>query len=512
MAKKRLSMRKLKDVLRLKFECGLSNRKIASSCNVARSTVADYLERVQRCGISWPLPEGVSDTELERFLFPADPSSRSLKPPLPDFLYLHSELKRKGVTLFLLWQEYKERYSEGYQYSWFSNLYREWRGKLDVSMRQVHKAGEKTFVDYAGQTMEIVDRLTGEIREAQIFVAVLGASNYTYAEATWTQSLPDWIGSHVRMFEYFEGCSEILIPDNLRSGISKTCRYEPDINPTYAAMASHYGVAVIPARVKKPKDKAKAEIGVQVTERWILARLRNRQFFSLSELNAAIRELLEELNNRPFQKIPGTRRSLFETIDKPALKPLPSTPFEYAEWKKAKVNIDYHIEVERHYYSVPHSHVKDKVDVRFTSSIVEIFHKGKRIASHVRSFKKGTHTTVREHMPKAHQKCSEWTPSRIIAWGEKTGTNVGNIFRKIMANRPHPEQGYRSCLGIIHLEKGYGSERLEAACKRALRIGSPSYKSVKSILKTGLDKQQLLIDEETDPVKHQHIRGSDYYQ
>jgi len=512
MAKKRLSMRKLHEVLRLKLECGLSNRNIARGCNISRSTVADYLDRTERYGLKWPLPENVSDTDLERILFPPGSLSRSCKPPLPDFSYIHDELKRKGVTLYLLWEEYKERHPDGYQYSWYCDLYRGWSGKLDVSMRQIHKAGEKVFVDYAGQTMEIVDRLTGEVMDAEIFVAVLGASNYTYAEATWTQGLPDWIGSHVRLFEYFGGCPEIVVPDNLKSGVTKPCRYEPDINPTYADLAGHYGVAVIPARVKKPKDKAKAEVGVQIVERRILAKLRNRQFFSLSELNGAIKEILEELNDRPFQKIPGNRRSLFAKLDKPALKPLPPTPYEYAEWKKAKVNIDYHIEVERHYYSVPHSYAKDKVDVRFTSSTIEIFHKGKRIASHVRSFKQSFHTTVKEHMPKAHQKYNEWSPSRIIEWGEKTGINVGNIFREIMASRPHPEQGYRSCLAIMHLAKEYGNSRLEAACKRALAIGSPFYKSVKSILKTGLDKQQLLLAEETEPMKHQHLRGSDYYQ
>ncbi len=512
MARKRLSMRKLHEVLRLKLECGLSNRNISRSCKISRSTVADYLVRIERCGLKWPLPENVSDTDLERILFPPGSLSRSSKPALPDFSYIHDELKRKGVTLYLLWQEYKEDRRDGYQYSWFCDLYRAWAGKLDVSMRQIHKAGEKMFVDYCGQTVDVIDPATGEVKEAQVFVAVLGASNYTYTEAAWTQSLPDWTGSHVRAFEYFGGCPEVVVPDNLKSGVSKPCRYEPEINPTYSDLAGHYGVAVIPARVRKPKDKAKVEVGVQIVERWILAKLRNRQFFSLTELNQAIRELLEELNNRPFQKIPGSRRSLFEKLDKPALKPLPEAPYEYAEWKKARVNIDSHIEVERHYYSVPYQLLKEKLDVRITPSTIEIFHKGRRIASHARSFKQSFHTTVNEHMPKAHQKYNEWTPSRVISWGEKAGLSVGEIFRGIMASRPHPEQGFRSCLAIMRLAKEYGNSRLEAACKRAIGIGSPSYKSVKSILKTCLDKQKLLIAKETEPVKHQHIRGSDYYQ
>lgn len=303
-----------------------------------------------------------------------------------------------------------------------------------------------------------------------------------------------------------------MVPGNLKSGVTKPCRYEPDINPTYQEMASHYGIAVIPARVRKPKDKAKVENGVQVVERRILAKLRNRQFFSLSELNEAIGELLEELNNRPFQKIPGSRLSMFNEIEKPALRALPQTPYAYAEWKKAGVNIDYHVEVDGHYYSVPHALMKQRLDVRITSSTIEIFHKGKRVASHARSFRKGTHTTIPEHMPKSHRQHSQWTPSRIISWGEKAGLSVGKMFSEIMKSRPHPEQGYRSCLAIIRLRDKYGNERLEAACKRALVIGSPSYKSVKSILKTGLYKQELLTLERSKPVEHKNIRGSDYYQ
>lgn len=512
MARKRLSMLKLRELLRLKLECGLSNRNIARSCNISRSTAADYLERFKRCGLTWPLPENLSDMELERLLFPSGVLVRPSKPTLPDFSYIHNELKKKGVTLFLLWQEYRETHPDGYQYSWYCEIYRAWAGKLDVSMRQIHKAGEKTFIDYCGQTFPVTNRLTGEISDTQIFVAVLGASSYTYAEATWTQSLPDWTASHVRAFEYFGGCSDILVPDNLKSGVTNPCRYEPDINPTYSDLAGHYGVAVIPARVRKPKDKSKAEVGVQIVERWILAKLRNMTFFSLSELNETIGELLEELNDRPFQKLPGNRRSLFEKLDKPALKPLPKNHYEYAEWKRAKLNIDYHIEVDGHYYSAPYSLVKQRLDVRITSSVIEIFHKSKRVASHIRSFKKGIHTTIKEHMPRSHREYYGWNPSRIIAWGEKSGDSVGEVFEKIIASRSHPEQGYRSCLGIIRLEKKYEKDRLEAACKRALAIGSPSYKSVKSILKTGLDKQQLLTTPESEPVDHHNIRGADYYQ
>lgn len=505
-------MRRVREILRLKYELGLADRRISGSLGVARSTVADHLARAKMAGIGWPLPPGMDDEALEGLLFPPAPPS-SIPRPQPDLSLIHRELRRKGVTLQLLWQEYKALHPEGYQYTRFCDLYREWAGKLDLPMRFDHKAGEKTFVDYAGQTVPVVDRLTGEIREAEIFVAVLGASSYTFAEATWTQSLPDWIGSHVRAFEYFGGATEIVTPDNPRSGVTRPCRYEPDLNPTYQDFAAHYGIAIIPARVRKPRDKAKVEAGVLLVERWILARLRNRAFFSLTELNEAIAELLEDLNNRPFKKLPGTRRKLYEELDRLALKPLPLNPFEYAEWKRPGVNIDYHVEIDGHYYSVPCRLVRERVDARVTSTTVEIFYKGKRVASHARSHGKGKHTTVKEHMPKSHQAYLEWTPSRIVSWAEKTGENTAALIASVMEKRPHPEQGFRSCLGIMKLGKEFGDERLEAACKRALAVNAISYKSVKSILKTGLDGQPLPEerDRQTNLVDHPNIRGSDYY-
>ena len=402
----------------------------------------------------------------------------------------------------------------GYRYSQYCNIYRQWAKKLDISMRQVHKAGEKLFVDYAGQTVPITDRLTGEVSPAQIFVSVLGASSYTYAEATWTQKLPDWIGSHIRAFEFYQGLVEILVPDNLRSAISKTCRYEPGINPTYQEMAMHYGIAVIPARVRKPRDKAKAEAGVLLVERWILASLRNRTFFGLGELNTAIRELLVWLNSREFRKMKGeSRRSLYEKLDKPALKPLPAQQYDNAEWTRAGVNIDYHVDVDNHYYSVPYRLVGEKLDVRLTVSVIELFHNSNRVASHARSYVKWQPTTLKEHMPKAHQRYGEWPPSRIIGWAEKTGPLTAAVCAKIMESRPHPEQGYRSCLGLLRLDGKYGAERVEAACKRALAIDAPTYRSVESILKGGHDRQELLpAVEQTSPIEHPHIRGSEYYK
>lgn len=510
---KRLSMRKIKEVLRLRYACQLSQEAIAVSCGIGRTSVREYLRRAETARLGWPLPADMSDRELERKLFPPLPSIPRDQRPGPDCAEIHRQLKRKGVTLFLLWQEYKETYPEGYQYSRFCDLYRAWAGTIDLPMRQDHKAGERLFVDYAGQTMPIVDGVTGEIKQAQIFVACSGASNYTYAEATWSQTLPDWIASHGRTFTFMGGIHELIVPDNLLSGVSKACRYDPDINPTYQEMARHYGTAVLPARVRRPQDKAKVENGVLGIERRVLAPLRNRTFFSLGELNQAIRALLTEYNNRPFQKLPGSRRSMFESLERPALKPLPDQPYEYAQWKKATVNIDYHIELERHYYSVPYQLVRQKVDVRWTNTTVECFHNGQRVASHRRSDRAGHHSTITEHMPKAHQEYAAWTPQRLVRWADKSGPATRGVIEQIMASRSHPQQGFRACLGIMRLGKHYGYDRLEAACARALRINALSYKSIASILKHGLDKQPLPSQPSPPPaIEHANVRGPQYYQ
>jgi transposase len=507
-------MRKIKEVIRLKWQNACTNKQIAKSCNIARSTVREYLRRAQDTGLRWPLDPELDDTDLENLLFPVRKAGECPERQMPSMEYLFQEMKRKRVTLQLLWYEYKQANPHGYQYSQFCNLYRQWVKKLDVTLRQEHRAGEKLFIDYAGQTVSIVDPKTGEIKEAQIFIATLGASNYTYAEATLSQDLPSWIKSHVRAFEFFNGVAEILVPDNTKVGVTNPCRYEPDINPTYQDLAQHYGAVVIPARAGKPKDKAKVESAVLVAERWILAGLRNHTFFSLQELNKAIWERLPQFNNRKFQRLDTTRSRLFETIDKPALKPLPSRPYQYAEWKKARVNIDYHIEIDLHYYSVPYQLVREQVDVRVTAATVEVLFKNQRVASHLRSYLPGKFTTLKEHMPKSHQKYLEWTPSRIIRWAGKNGPKTQQLVTHILDSRPHPEQGYRSCLGIMRLAKHYCPERLENACRRALIIKAFSYKSVKSILKNGLDQQPLLFDqtENTPPVTHDNIRGKHYYQ
>ena len=515
MAARRLSMRKIKEVLRLHFEKGLSAREIARSLDVGRGTIQNYLHRAQQVGLSWPLAPEIDEVTLERQLFPSLHPVAQEKRQMPPMEYLHQELKKKGVTLQLLWHEYKEKCPEGYQYSQFCRLYHQWAEKIDPCLRQEYRAGEKLFVDYAGQTMEITDPETGEIRETQIFVATLGASNYTFAEATLSQDLPSWIQSHVHVFEFFQGVTEILVPDNLKDAVTRSCRYEPDLNASYRELAEHYGAVIIPARVAKPRDKAKVESGVLQVERWVLAPLRHRTFFSLADLNEAIQKQLEFLNNRPFEKLQATRKSLFETLEKPVLKPLPIHRYVFAEWRTARVNIDYHIEVDRHYYSVPYQLIHEKVEVRLTEAAVEVFLKNQRIASHLRSHLPGKYSTLPEHMPKSHQKHLQWTPSRLIQWARTIGPQTQKLLAFILENRPHPEQGYRSCLGVLRLKKRYTPERLEAACARALVFKAYSYKNVESILKSGLDQQPLPVTSAQTPlsrVEHSNLRGREYYQ
>jgi transposase len=511
MPAERLSVRKIREVVRLESK-GLTHRQIGRSLLISHNTAAGYLRRVAAAGLSAAEVEALDDVELVARLFPLVAPAGTPR-PLPDWTETARELKRKGVTLHLLWLEYKAKHPDGYQYTQFVGRFREWQGSADVVLRQEHKAGEKAFVDYAGHTIPIVDATTGEIRQAQIFVGTLGASNLTYVEATESQSLPDWIGSHVRMYAFFGGVPEVTVPDNLKAGVRQACYYEPDVNRTYLELARHYGTTIIPTRVAKPRDKAKVETGVQIAERWILAALRNHTFFSVAELNAAIEPLLAQLNERPFQKLEGNRRTLFEMVDKPALSALPAIPFAFAEWRKARVKIDHHVEVRKHYYSVSHMLVRTEVEVRISSSTVELFHAGKRVAVHVRSERIGGFSTIPDHRPKSHQRHAEWSPSRLIRWGEEVGASTGALVHRIMELRPHPEQGYRACLGLMRLGKQYTPERLEAACFRALRSGAHSYRSVKSILEHGLDRVPLEPEAVlTLPLEHENVRGAAYYQ
>jgi len=511
MAAERLTVRKTKEILRLHFGMKLSIRNVSRSCNVSRSAVSDYIRRAEITGIGWPLPEGLDDTALEAKMFPIQPIKQPTEKFMPPMQQMRKELGSKGVTLQLLWLEYKQNNPGGYQYSQFCELYRRWANTLDLSLRQEYKAGEKMFVDFAGKGIPVTNPATGQTKDAEIFVAILGASNYTYAEAVERQDLPSWVGLHIHAFEYFDGVAELTIPDNLKAAVIKACRYEPDLTPAYQAMAEHYGTVIIPARAGKPKDKAKVEAAVLLVTRWITAALRHHTFFSLKELNNKIRELLESLNNRKFKKLNSSRRELYETLDKPSLKPLPLKRYEYADFKKVRAHIDYHIELEDHYYSVPSQLRKKDMEAWFTTYKVEIFYKGNRIATHARSYERGKFTTIPEHRPESHKKYYEWTPSRIINWAAQTGPETAALVGGILANRPHPEQGYRSCLGIISLGKKFTPERLEAACKRAVFIKAYSYKSVQSILKTGLDRQPMPQHKEVTPIEHENIRGDRYY-
>jgi transposase len=514
MPAERLTMRKIKEILRLKFELRLKNREIARSCSIPHSTVANYLRRARRAGLVWPLSPDIDDAALERQLFQSDVQVAAREIPKPDFALVHEELRRhRHVTLQLLWQEYRQTQPTGYRYSRFCELYNRWARKLDLVLRQDYRAGEKLFVDHAGPTVTIVDHESGEAREAFIFVAVLGASNYTYVEATWKRDLPSWISSHVRALQFFQGVPAIITPDNWRAGVKDPCYYEPDLNPTYRDFADHYGTVIIPARPRKPRDKAKVESGVLVVERWILAALRKRTFHSLAELNQAIQELLVKLNNRKFRKLDTTRAQLFETLERPALKPLPAEPFVFAWWKKARVNIDYHVEVERHYYSVPYQYTHQEVEARISASTVEIFLKGRRVATHIRSLEPGKHTTLPGHRPKRHQDL-DWTVSRMVERGNSIGPLTSAALERIMQSRKPPELGYRSCLGVLRLANRYTNERLEAACRRALALDVCSYKSIRAILATGADRQT--VEEISVPAAHRQIhtnvRGADYYR
>jgi transposase len=509
-------MRQIREVLRLGIQVGLSGRQIARQCGIGRTTVQEYL---RRAAVMWPLGlsegelEKIPEEDLERLLFPPPVEIPDRPRPLPDFQHIQDELRkhrRFNLTLDLLWQEYRKENPEGYGYSRFCELYRGWEKSKDLVMRQHHRGGEKLFVDYC-DGLDVVDARTGERRVTQLWVGVWGASNFTYAEASWGQSLPEWVGSHVRAFGYFGVSPEVLVPDNLASGVTKADWWEPQINPTYQEMAAHYGCAVVPARVKKPRDKAKVEAGVLVAQRWILAVLRNRVFHSLEEMNEAIGDLLEKLNGRALRKAGKSRRELFEELDRPKARALPARAYECGEWRKARVNIDYHIEVDRHCYSVPFSLVHQVLEMRLTSTTLEVLRKGARIVAHVRSYVKGGHTTLKEHMPLSHQKHLEWTPSRMVAWAAKAGPDTAALVGKVMESRPHPELGYRTCFGIIQLERRYGRERLEAAARRALKYGVTTYPRVAAMLEAGLDR------EEEEPVQgtlgvHENVRGSAYYR
>jgi transposase len=506
-------MRKIREILRQKWALGRTHREVARSLSIGLGTVSGVERRARAAGLRWTDVDGLAAEALETRLYPPGPTGKGPR-PWPDCGYLHAERRKPGVTLELLHLEYLEQHPDGYRYTQFCEIYRRWLKRRGLSMRQLHRAGEKCFVDYAGQKPHLIDPATGEVIEVELFVAVLGASNYTYAEATRTQQVPDWIASHQRAFLYFEGVPGAVVPDQLKSGVTGPCRYEPGLQRTYEEFAQHAGTVILPARPGKARDKAKVEVGVQVAERWILARLRHETFFTLVALNTRIRDLLTDLNGRVMRQYQASRRELFERVDRPALRPLPAEPFVYGEWKTARVNIDYHVELHRHYYSVPFALVHEVVDARLTATTVECFHKGQRVAAHARDDTPGRHTTHPAHMPKAHQHHLEWTPSRLTDWAGRIGAQTRALVAAILADRPHPEQGYRSCLGLLRLGRRYGEARLEAACARALAVGARSYRHVDSILKHGLERlppPDVAAASRPAPV-HEHLRGPAYYQ
>ena len=505
-------MKKIRDVLRLTFDLGMSRRRVAAATGIGRTAVTDYVQRAGAAGLGWPLPDGLDDGELERRLFPPADGSQSLASSEPDWSVIHAEMKKRGVTMTLLWQEYIAEQPQGYAYSWFCERYRDWKKGVSPVMRQTHVAGEKLFVDWAGDTIAVFNPATGAEHRARIFVAALGASNYTYAEARWTETLPDWLGAHANALAAIGGVPKALVPDNLKAGVTKPSRYEPGINRSYQDLADHYGCVVLPTRIIKPRDKAKVEVAVQIVERFVLAKLRKQRFFSLAELNAAIRACVATINSKVMRGFGQSRNDLLETLDRPALSPLPETAYSYAEWKRARVAPDYHIEIGGHYYSVPSKLIREVVDARITGATVEIFHKSQRIACHVFSAVKHRHTTITEHMPSAHRRYAAWTPAKMMDEAAVIGPATVALFEAIMKAKPHPEQGFRSCLGIIGLGKSFGLARLEAASRRGNSIGAVSYGSIASILKHGLDKAFATEPApDTPPIRHGNIRGSGYF-
>lgn len=508
-------MRKIKEILRLHFEQKLGQRQIARSVNVSQSTVHEYLARMNAAGLRWPLGEEWNEARLEQALFsPGQPSARAPQREQPDFVHIRQQLEQhRDLTIELLWQEYREQHPDGYCYSRFCKLYRCWKKQQDVVLRQDHRPGEKLFLDWAGATISIHHR-DGSVTAAPLFVSALGVSSYTYAEAVSDQQMANWLKVQMNALEFYQGCPQLLVPDNTKTGVTRACIYEPDLNPTYQEFAMRYQVGVMPARPRKPRDKAKVESAVQVVQRWIVMRLRQRRFLSIREANEAIRELLMDLNNRPFRKRRDEcRASLFAKIDRPALQPLPTERFDLSLWSQARVNIDYHVAYDGNWYSVPYSLTGQAVEVRSTPTTVEIFHRGARVASHLRSGQRNQAVTQHEHRPKSHQAHLEWPPSRMVSWAASVGAHTAQLVQRMLDDKPHPEMGYRACLGVIRLAQKYSAARMETAAERALLTGAISYKSVKSILRNGLDTQpsQSAAPPRISP-EHENLRGPEYFQ
>jgi transposase len=506
-------MRKISEILRLKA-AGMSMRDIAASTGASTTTVYEYLTRAEGAALSWPLPDGVDEDALQAKLFPRPSAEAASQRPAPDWREVHRELKRKRhVTVRLLWLEWKQANPDGWGYSQFCWHYQRWLGTQDVVMRLSYKAGERMFVDFSGDRMEVVDPQSGEVSSAEVFVSVLGASGLLYVEATRGQDLGSWLLAHAHAYEFYGGVPEATTPDNLKSGVTKACYYDPEVNPSYLDLARHYGTVILPTRAAHPRDKAAVESGVLSVERWVLAPLRNRRFFSLAELNAAIRQKLDELNSRSFRGEPTSRRELFEEIERRALRPLPPNAYELAEWKKVTANIDYHVEYDRHFYSVPYQLVRQRLEVRASAKVVEVYNRaGRRVASHPREHGRRRYVTDPAHMPPSHRAHLEWTPSRLVEWAQTVSPATAALAEKMLSSRPHPEHSYRACLGLMSLARRYGNERVSAACARALASGAVSYSSVKSILAENLDRAPLPVASPAPaPPEHENLRGPSYY-
>src|SRR6202166_4060014 len=512
MPTERLTMRRIRQVLQLHFGVHASARVIALEVGVGRTTVQDYLARANAAGLGWPLASDLTDEALEQLLFPA-PSNKlgARRHPEPDWALLVREMKRPGVSLSILWEEYDAVHPQGYRYSRFCELYAAFERRLSPTMRQTHVAGHKAFVDYSGKKVAIIDPLTGEVRMAEIFVAVLGASHLTYAEASWTQTLPDWIAAHIRMFRFWGAAPRLLVPDNLKSGVNKASFYDPEVNRSYGKMATHYNVGILPTRPRKPKDKAAVEAGVRFAQSYILGRLRHVTFFSLAECNTAILAALERMNGREMRRLGVSRRQLFDTIERPAMQPLPEQDYEYADWHLARVGIDYHVEVQGFLYSVPHALIREQVDTRATARTIEIFHRGKRVAAHARRYAGPRHGTQPDHMPSAHRRYAEWTPERFQRQARDIGPNTEALILAVLARRPHPEQGFRTCIGVLRLFRGLDAARAEAISHRAVEVGVLTYASVASIIKHRLDQSASPQAADGAPLLHENIRGSGYF-
>ncbi len=506
MTQEKLSVRKIREILRLKYEVGLSNRAIARACCISNSTVGEYVVRARRTGLVWPVAEERTEEELYQQLFPEVKRPKLVERPVPDWEKMHREMARQGVTLQLLWQEYREKYPEGYGYTQFREHYQRWNQVHTTSMRLPHKGGEVLEVDYAGMTLSITNPETGEVSQAVVFVATLPASSYIYVEVQPSQELQHWLAGHIRAFAFFGGVPKILRPDNLKSGVRKPNYYEPDLNPSYQELAEHYGVAVLPARVRKPKDKPHVENGVQNVERWVLAPLRNETFFSVGEANRRMAPLLEALDQKEMVHLGKSRRQLFEELDQPALLPLPERPYEFARWKNARVSIDYHVAFEGHYYSVPHTFVGQEVQIRATERMLEVFHHSQQVAIHSLSSLPGRFSTSADHMPSHHRFVLNQDSDFFLREAAKIGPQTAAFMTAVLRSRPYPQQAFRTCLGILDLARKYLPVPLETACQRLLSAKLLTYKDLKSEL------EHLTRDIPVQPLPaHEHVRGDTYY-